>query len=939
MSHRNNTRARLLSGGALGVLAALAFAGSANAQSADAPPQEADEVEEIIVTGIRASIQNSIAAKARNTSIVEVITAEDIGKLPDVSIAESLARLPGLTVQRLDGRGQLISIRGLGPDFTTALLNGREQVTTGDNRGVEFDQYPSELLGGVTIYKTPDAQLIGQGLAGTIDLQTIRPLSYGRRAIAANVRYELNDIGALNAGSTDEGVRYSFSYIDQFLDDTLGVAFGYAHIESPYQSERFNAWGYPNASNGAFVIGGTKPYVMSSELERDGFMGTVEWRPNDRFRSTIDGFYSEFQNTQVLRGIEFPLFWGGLSENPNRSSTVLGGCEITNNVATPDVCRPAPVLTIGTTEDGFVTAGSFSNVKGVLRNDVNTRDSEILSLGWNSVFDISDNWTLMADLSMSRVERNDIVLETYAGTGRNINGALDTLGFTINDDGVPTFTSTLNYADPNLIRLTSPQGWGGDIIPGGQDGYLNNPQTEDEINAIRLEARHTFAEGVPFTDIRFGVNISEREKSFVNDQFFLGVPGGGSPQVPTAFLLEPTQLTYLGLGGVLSFDALGLVNSGFYNLVRNPNADVLSGNWEVTEKVNTGYVQLGIDTVFEGVPVRGNVGLQYVSTDQSSNGFAASGTGASTLSTPVSGGDEYQEFLPAANLIFEMAPDTYLRLAAARTLARPRMDDMRASRNYNFNTGFNNSNARPDQNSPWSGGGGNPELRPTLANVYDISWERYFANRSGYVSIAAFYKDLVTFVFNRNQIFDFTGYPTGGVTPVINQGVVSAPDNGEGGFIQGLEFALSTPFEVFHPALEGFGAQFSYSVTESEITPDGVNTTALPGLSETVANLTVYYEKNGWQLRASNRYRSDFLGEVAGFGNGRTLRSVAEENVVDAQIGYEFQSGVLEGASVLFQVNNLTDEPFKTFQNGDERQTIDFQQYGRTFLFGINYRY
>ncbi|MBX9708470.1 MAG: TonB-dependent receptor [Caulobacteraceae bacterium] len=923
MSHRTNTRARLLSGGAISVLAVLAFAGAAHAQTAT---QEADEVDEIIVTGIRASIQNSIAAKARSTSIVEVITAEDIGKLPDVSIAESLARLPGLTAQRLDGRSQVISIRGLGPDFTTALLNGREQVTTGDNRGVEFDQYPSELLSGVTIYKTPDAQLIGQGLAGTVDLQTIRPLAYGQQALVGNIRYELNDIGALNSGSTDEGVRYSISYIDQFADDTIGVAFGYAHIESPYQSERFNAWGYPSAGGG-LVIGGVKPYVMSSELERDGFMGTLEFRPNDRFHSTIDGFYSEFQNTQILRGIEFPLAWGGSS----------GACG-TPQVQTP-TCRPGPVLSGTTVQNGFVTAGTFSNVKGVLRNDVNTRDSEIFSLGWNTVFDATDDWSFMADLSMSRVERTDMVLETYAGTGRDVAGALDTLGFTIDSDGVPTFSSRLNYADPNLIRLTSPQGWGGDIIPGGQDGYLNNPSTEDEIKAVRLEARHTFGGDGPFTDVRFGVNISEREKSFVNDQFFLGVRGGGSPAVPTQFLLPATQLTYLGLGGVLSYDALGLVDSGFYNLVRNPNADVLSGNWQVTEKVNTGYIQLSIDHMLGSMPLRGNVGLQYVGTDQSSTGFAASGSGASTRSVAVSGGLEYDEFLPATNFILEVAEDTYLRFAAARTLARPRMDDMRASRNFNFDVSRNNATARPDQNSPWSGGGGNPQLRPTLANVYDISFERYFANRTGYVSLAGFYKELETFVFNRNQIFDFTGYPTGGITPVINQGVVSAPDNGSGGYISGVEFALSTPFEIFHPALEGFGAQFSVSQTSSEITPDGTNPTPLPGLSETVANLTVYYENNGWQVRASNRYRSDFLGEVAGFGNGRTLRSVAAENIIDAQIGYEFQSGILEGANVLFQVNNLTDEPFKTFQNGDERQTIDFQQYGRTYLFGISYRY
>lgn len=927
MSHRTTMRARLLSGGALGVLAVLVFAGNTQAQSANAP-QEIDEVGEIIVTGIRASIQNSIAAKARSSSIVEVITAEDIGKLPDVSIAESLARLPGLTVQRLDGRGQLISIRGLGPDFTTALLNGREQVTTGDNRGVEFDQYPSELLGGVTIYKTPDAQLIGQGLAGTVDLQTIRPLSYGRRAIAANVRYEQNDIGALNSGTTDEGVRYSISYIDQFADDTIGIALGYAHITSPYQSERYNSWGYPTTAAGDFILGGVKPYVMSSELERDGFMGTVEFRPNDRFHSTIDAFYSEFQNTQILRGIEFPLAWGGSS----------GACG-TPQVQTP-TCRPGPVLRPGSTiQDGFVTAGTFDNVKGVIRNDVNTRDSEITSIGWNTVFDATDSWSFMADLSLSRVERQDVVLETYAGTGRDIAGALDSLGFRLDDNNVAVFSSQLNYADPNLIRLTSPQGWGGDVIPGGQDGYLNNPSIEDEIRAVRLEARHTFAEGGPFSDIKFGVNISEREKSFVNDQFFLGVPGGVSAPVPTAFLLPATQLTYLGLGGVISYDALGLVNSGFYNQVRNPNADVLSGNWEVTENVDTAYVQLGIDTTVGGAPVRGNIGIQYVNTDQTSDGFAASGTGATTRSLAVSGGAEYQEILPAANLIIELAPDNYLRLAAARTLARPRMDDLRASRNFNFDVSRNNAQARPDQNSPWSGGGGNPDLRPTLANVVDASWERYFANRTGYVSVALFYKDLQTFVFNRSQVFDFTGYPTGGVVPVINQGVVTAPDNGDGGYIHGYEFAVSTPFEIFHPALAGFGAQFSFSQTQSEIKPDGANATALPGLSETVANLTVYYEQNGWQVRASNRYRDDFLGEVAGFGNGRTLRSVAAENVVDAQIGYEFQSGVLEGASVLFQVNNLTDEPFSTFNNGDERQVIDYQTYGRTFLIGVNYRY
>ena len=934
MFQRLTRRARLLSGVAFGA-AALMAVGSAHAQTAAATTAQADdqatEVGEIVVTGIRRSIEAAISAKANNTSIVEVISAEDIGKLPDVSIAESLARLPGVTMQRLDGRSQAISIRGLGPDFTTALLNGRELVTTGDNRGVEFDQFPAELLNSVVVYKTPDAALIGQGLGGTVDLRTVRPLAYGRQAIAMNYRHEWNELGALNSGTTDNGDRYTISYIDQFLDGTLGVALGYAHMSSPYQSERFNAWGYPTYSDGNLLTGGVKPYVMSSELERDGYMGVLEWRPNDRIHSTIDAFYSEFKNTQVLRGIEFPLAWGGSS----------GDCTV--NVPSA-VCRPAPSLRPGyTVEDGLIVAGTWDNIKGVVRNDLNKRDSNITALGWNTEFTLSDDWSANLDLSYSKVERNDIILETNAGTGRNVNGALDTLGFELTDDGVTRFTSRLKYADPNLIRITSPQGWGGDVIPGGQAGYMNTPSIEDEIKAARFSVTRELHQS-PFKSIDFGANYTERQKSFVNDQFYLGVPGGGDLTVPSAFLLDPTDLGYLGISAVLSYDALGLVNSGALNRVRNPNADVTAGNWEVTEKVSTAYVRANIDHNLVGLPLTGNVGMQFVYTDQSSTGFSARQVAQGVSETiAVNGGADYLEILPSANFILQTGEDMFARLAVSRTLARPRMDDMRASRIYNYTAG--QALSTDINRSPWSGGGGNPELRPFIADVIDVSFEKYFANRKGYISLAAFYKNLESYVYNRNQIFDFTGYPIGVITPdnpepLLRQGLVGAPDNGEGGWIKGLELSISAPFDIFHPALEGFGAQFSASTTDSEVRPDPTQApTALPGLSENVINGSLYYERYGFQSRISARYRSDYLGEVAGFGNGRTLRSVAAETVVDAQVGYEFQSGPLEGLSVLAQVNNLTDEPFKTFENGDERRTIDYQHYGRTFAVGLNYKF
>lgn len=339
---------------------------------------------------------------------------------------------------------------------------------------------------------------------------------------------------------------------------------------------------------------------------------------------------------------------------------------------------------------------------------------------------------------------------------------------------------------------------------------------------------------------------------------------------------------------MLSYDALGVVNSGLLSRVRNPNADVAAGNWEVTEKVSTAYIRANIDHELFGMPLTGNVGMQFVYTDQSSSGFSARQVGPGVAETiAVNGGAEYLEILPSSNFILEVGDDLFARFAISRTLARPRMDDMRASRNYSYNTSL--AQSTDINRSPWGGGGGNPELRPYIADVADLSFEKYFANRRGYVSLAGFYKHLESYVYNRNQIFDFSGYPIGVISPTnpepaLRQGLVGAPDNGDGGWIKGLEFSVSAPFDLFHPALEGFGGVFSASATDSEVQPDPTQApTTLPGLSETVVNGTLYYERYGFQARVSGRYRSDFLGEVAGFGNGRTLRSVAAETVVDAR--------------------------------------------------------
>jgi iron complex outermembrane recepter protein len=309
---------------AVGTAMVAAFAAPAFAQ--DAPPAEEEE-DAIVVSGFRASLESAVNEKKNSDQILESVSAEDIGKLPDDSIGESIARLPGITSQRLNGRANVIAIRGLGPDFSQTLLNGREQTSTGDNRAVEFDQYPSEVVNQVVVYKAPSASLVGQGLVGTIDVRTIRPLESGKQVLAFGGKVSYADIGALNAGSRDIGYRLNATYVDQFADDTMGIALSAAYTDEPYQLQEFNAWGYGGNGTVAspFVIGGSKSFVTSTQLKRLGFNGTFQAALSDTLMLTVDGFYSNFDDDSIKRGIELPLGFGafGTTFNPATMSKAL----------------------------------------------------------------------------------------------------------------------------------------------------------------------------------------------------------------------------------------------------------------------------------------------------------------------------------------------------------------------------------------------------------------------------------------------------------------------------------------------------------------------------------------------------------------------------------------------------------------------------------------
>ena len=883
------------------------------------PVDEADEENVIIVSGFREALATAVAQKRNSDLILESVTAEDIGKLPDDSIGESIARLPGVTSQRLNGRANVIAIRGLGPDFSQTLLNGREQTSTGDNRAVEFDQYPSEVVNQVLVYKSPSASLVGQGLVGTIDVRTIRPLETGEQIFAIGAKGSYADLGALNAGSKEFGYRANATYVDQFADDTLGIALSAAYTDEPYQLQEFNAWGY--AGNGEpgspFVIGGNKSFVTSTQLTRIGVNGTLQWEASPTLMVTLDGFYSNFDDDQSKRGIELPLGFGafGTTFDPSTATVVDGPF------------------------GGFAEQGTFENVEGVVRNDVFQRKADLYSGGINLDYEGDDGWSAFFDFGYSRTDRNELSIESYSGTGYNAGvGATDTIQFFSDTEGT-SFQPTLDYSDPNQIVLTDPLGWGGSRV---QAGYYNNRIIEDELFQYRLGVAKEL-EGF-ISKANFGLSYTDRSKALTPDESFV-MPSGGATEIaiPSSALLRPTDLGYLGLGPIVSYDVRDLIADGTLILEANDSNDIPAKAYGITEKLMTAYLQFDVQQDLGAGELTGNFGVQAVNTEQNSTGIAfvdLDGDGGQER-VDLSLGDNYWDILPSANLSLRFDSGWVFRLAASRQIQRPQLDDLRVAIGYGL-VETNNGQSPTGQYPFIDGSGGNPVLRPYRANAVDFNVEKYFAGGAGVVAAQLFYKDLVSYIDGDLQVFDYSAFPLpAGNPPATTIGLLRSEVNTGGGNFYGAELSATVPFDAFVSGLQGFGATGGVGYTKTEIENAQGNVDQIPGYSKWVANGTLYYDLNGFSARGSVRYRSEFLADFTGFGGNITRRLARAETIVDAQIGYEFQPGsALEGLSIYVQGQNLTNQPFVSqFDVPEPRAVIDYQEYGRRFLAGFTYKF
>lgn len=889
-------------------VAAPAAPASAPAQ-AQSTAEGRQQLEAVVVSGIRRGIEASVASKRNSDSIVEVISAEDIGKLPDVSIADSLARVPGLTAQRVDGRAQGIQVRGLAGNYAGTLLNGREMVSTSDNRGVEFDQFPSELLSAVKIYKTPDASLVGQGLAGTIDMQTVRPLNFSSRQLVLSGRAEQNSHGQVTPGPGSKGSRLSVSYIDQFADRSIGVAVGFARLDSPGQEQHYKSWWWadtgpwgdqaPGVPKGVATLNGFEDTVTASKQVRNGLMAALEYKPSDSFHSVLDLYYSKFEQRRNYRGLMSNLgaTWKAETE------------PVYSNIKVSEI-----------NGDRFVTQATIGNLKPVHLSQYNTRDDDIAAFGWNNKWKLGERWVAVADLSYSRAKRQEQFMELSAGAPGITSLDIDVR----TSSGISQVKTLFNYGDPSKLLLSDPGAW-------GRDGRSNYPMSKDEIKALRLSAKRDLTGFL--SSVELGLNLNERIKNVDMVEYQLNLKNGRAPVVvPANFLLGNSSLGFGGIPGIVSYDVMG-VKDALYTQTEIGADQSFARHYGVSEKVNTAYVQGNIESSLFGYPLRGNLGVQYVRTRQESNGFVWDGSKA----VPIVGGTSYGQWLPSLNLVSELPSNTVVRFGVARSNARPRMNDMRA--------GFTGVGVDATTRT-WSGSGGNPTLKPWLADSVDLAVEKYIGKRS-YLSYAIFHKHLLNFIGSGTVPYDFTGFPNTGkppVVPITNIGNLTTLQNGNGGMVAGYELAASLEAALLTPALDGFGVVMSYSNTRSNLNDDGFKN-GIDGLSGIVRSLTAYYEKNGFSARISQRYRSDYSAKTRGIFYSEAISNINSEKVTDMQIGYSFESGSLKGLGLLLQVNNLTDEPYRTSvsvgnaKNPDNLMPERYTTYGRQILLGASYKF
>jgi iron complex outermembrane receptor protein len=832
---------------------------------------KSESTEIINVVGIRGSLERAIEIKRSAGNIVEAISAEDIGALPDISIAESLERMTGLAADRDRGNSSQISIRGLGPNLGLATVNNREVTSASPSRNVKFEQFPSELLTSAEVYKSPMASLIEGGVSGTINMNTIKPLSKNERIVVVNVKGAYSEIDADLNDSNGTGYRVSGAYIDQFLDEKLGIAIGFAKRDMPSSTQRYINYGYNDNKdwNGDgvndFAPGGISGRITDGNDSRDGFFTSIQWRPT----TSVDINY-DFLSTQS-------------TARDDRSFFAFGGISNAN---------PANATGIVVDENNTLLAASNVGTKG---NDTLIQDLLVVSedsttlhgLNFNWAF---DDWELNADIAHSKTERDQLISLAKLRSRTN-----PTVNF---DNSNGQYSANSNVDITNAANFWP---WQAEI---------NNINIDDELTSYKFDATK-YVDSSFISKVSFGVRYSQRAKEYNRDLDKPTVFGGQGKAYDLTTTPEFVQEfaysdTFSFINGDLPQSWLNVDRQGYLDTYwTTPDDPKLEtegdrlASWDVEEDTVAAYVQIDFEGELGTIPYTGNLGARYVKTDIRSLGSRAD---FAVIENPSDDEDpivfdpatlvnfvaehDYSEVLPTLNVNFELSDDLFLRTAVAKTIARAPLDNMAASQSINYNS---------DENII-VGLGGNPALNPFKAEQFDVSLEWYFAEAS-LLTVAYFYKNVDSFIVNSVVNDSIAGIST----------EISAPTNNEeGGTIKGYELSYQQPFTFLPEMFHDFGINANYTSidnsAETEIfSGSELNTNlhlGLEGVSDEISNVSFYYDNSVFSARLAYRYRSAFTRDVGG------VRVNDQSEYLDLNFRYNLS----EQLNFTLSIANLTDE-------------------------------
>jgi TonB-dependent receptor len=880
---------------------ALAAPGFASAQTIPAAaPAPAEET--IVVRGIRRSIKQALDIKKSAVGAVDSIASEDLGKLPDQNVAESLQRVAGVTIDRNRGEGQYVTVRGFGPKFNAVTVNGRTIATDNQGREFSFDVLPSELIVGADVYKSPQANINGASIGATIDVRTLRPLDQKAFVAAGSIESMNADLAGTNNpqasgivswhnSQRNFGAALAVSYKkEDTRDDEFTIGAGHVH----HSSNDSYFTGRVDPSVGAFtnidMPSNLSPFFYTRQKTTTGLNGSVQWKPNENLTLTLDGLYSKLKGYDLQTGLAYDFSGGTLVEQRL------------------DANKEAIYQKY---HDGFVDE--------IIEKD--PRNVTTTAIGFNALWK-KDQFELSFDASTSKAQtrgKEDSLFTTFRL--KHVDLWYDrSSGSPIYNYGFTDLAGNQVATSPNN-RLAHYYIWGG-----GND-------KDDTTTEYKLDGKWFASDTVTFFA---GLANETRTKVIVANS----TPGSqqclycNSNEVLPSSLFSSTASNFMSdyNGNILhdwvQADPLAVVKA-VAALAQSqgkafaPGTFNAAGSSNIEEKVNIGYVMTELKNDVAGMPLAVNVGVRIEDTKYTSSGAAQTvlsaapnggGQNIITLSgiVPVSFSGHYTDILPSFNARLNISDDLIARFDASRVMTRPTLSDLSPAQSIQTNPG--NETIKH----------GNPDLQPFRASQVEGGLEWYF-DKYSILSATAFYKNIDSFVtlVTTPQKVDQVTFQ------------VTVPSNGKGATVKGFELGYRQVYSDLPSPLDGLGAQASFTYAESNA--KYTNTVAnvsygLEGLSRYSYSLVGFYEKYGIQARVAYTWRDKFL-QVASGRNGEPEYFDAYGQL-DASLSYDIGNH----ATVFIDGLNLNDEKEFIYSVTPNR-TKEYRDAGKRITVGVRLRY